>query len=250
METSIEKRTNLIARIVPFMLCIGCILPILGCQLAASNSNAAGVQAVESGQPMAALNHFNKALAHNPTNADAYYNLASTYHEMGKKEGDATKLQQAESLYNSCLDISPDHVDCHRGLAVLLVDTKRSDKAYTLLERWSTQSPQLADPKIELARLYEEFGEKQNAMTQLNQALVLDANNSRAWSAMGHLREESGDLPQALANYQRSYQLNNFDNGVGTKIASLQRQGIQTTAPLSPGGDTRFAQNPNTTRRY
>ncbi|PHS06014.1 MAG: hypothetical protein COA78_14735 [Blastopirellula sp.] len=223
---------------------------MLGCQLAASNSNAAGVKSVESGEPMAAMYHFNKALAHDPKNADAYYNLAATYHELGKKEGDAGKLNQAEQYYNTCLDASPDHVDCHRGLAVLLVDTKRSDKAYILLKQWAIRSPQLADPKIELARLYEEFGDKQNAMTQLNQALVVDVNNSRAWSAMGHLREESGDLPQALANYQRSYQLNNFDTGVGTKIASLQRQGIQTTAPLAPGGDTRFAQNPNSIRRY
>ena len=110
---------------------------------------------------------------------------------------------------------------------------------------------QKVDRSLGLIReAYEEFGDKQNAMTQLNQALVVDVNNSRAWSAMGHLREDSGDLPQALANYQRSYQLNNFDTGAGTKIASLQRQGIQTTAPLSPGGDTRFAQNPNSMRRY
>lgn len=221
-----------------------------GCQVAASGYNVAGVRAVEEGQPVAAVNQFQKALSHDPQNADAYYNLAATYHQMGKQQNDTNMLHQAEVLYNQCLDMSPNHTECHRGLAVLLVDTQRSDKAFTLMERWGQRSPQLADPKVELARLYQEFGDKENAQNQLNQALALDSNNARAWAALGALREQSGDLGQALANYQRSYQLNNMDNGVVTRIATLQRQGVQSELPMAPTSSTRLVNNPNARQRY
>ena len=45
-------------------------------------------------------------------------------------------LNQAEALYNQCLDHSPNHVECHRGLAVLLIDTGRPDRAFALMKNW------------------------------------------------------------------------------------------------------------------
>lgn len=223
----------------------------IGCQMAANSSNVAGVRAVEAGQPMAAVNHFHNALANDPTNADALYNMAATYHEMAKTNNDPAMLKQSEEFYNRCLDQDPNHVECHRALAVLLIDTKQPDRAYVLMERWSQQNPSSADPKIELARLYQESGDEQSALAQLNQAVAIDADSARAWAALGNLREKSGDLNQALANYQRSLQLNNFQDGVSTRVATLTRQGVQADTPFAPaGGETRLVQNPNTTQRY
>ncbi|TWT39473.1 tetratricopeptide repeat protein [Blastopirellula retiformator] len=221
-----------------------------GCQMASSSSNVAGVRAVQSGQPMVAVNHFQQALANDPTNADALYNMAATYHEMAKVNNDPAMMKQAEELYNRCLDQNGDHAECYRGLAVLLIDMKQPDSAYTLMEGWAQRSPNSADPKVELARLYQEFGDDQTALAQLNQAVAIDANNARAWAALGNMREKSGDYSQALANYQRSLALNNFQDGVSTRVATLVRQGVQADTPLSPTGDTRIVQNPNTTQRY
>ncbi len=230
------------------------LLPLLslgtGCQMAASGYNVAGVRSVEEGQPQVAVSQFQKALSHDPANPDAYYNLAATYHQMAKQTNDRNMMHQAEQLYNQCLDLDPNHTECYRGLAVLLIDTQRNDKAFTLMERWEQRSPQLADPKVELARLYQEFGDKENAKNQLNQALAVDANNARAWAALGSLREQSGELGQALANYQRSYQLNNLDAGVGARIATLQRQGIQSEVPMAPNSGTQMAQGANNRQRY
>ncbi|MCC9605609.1 tetratricopeptide repeat protein [Blastopirellula sp. JC732] len=225
-------------------------LACTGCQMASTSSNVAGVRAVQNGQPMVAVNQFQQALANDPTNADALYNMAATYHEMAKTNNDQAMLQQAEYLYNQCLDQDPNHTDCYRGLAVLLIDTKQPDRAYKLMEGWAQRNPTSADPKVELARLYQEFGDDQTALAQLNQAVAIDANNARAWAALGSLREKSGDYSQALANYQRSLALNNFQDGVNTRVATLVRQGVQADTPLSPTGDTRIVQNPNTTQRY
>ena len=151
-------------------------------------------------------------------------------------------LQESEALYNRCLDLDPNHIACHRALAVLLVDTNRPQNAFLLLERWSNRNPQLADAKIELARLSEEFGEKDRAKQYLTEAIDVNPNNARAWSALARLREQDGELAQALNNYQQAYFLNNYQPGVAQRIASVQQQ-IRTDSPTPPGG-TRTVENP------
>ena len=246
----VPETTTLHGQLNRLFLLLPLVILSAGCQMAASGYNVAGVRAVQEGHPQVAVQKFQQALNNDPSNADAYYNLAATYHQMGKQKGDKNMLHQAEQLYNQCLDQNPNHTECYRGLAVLLIDTQRNQNAFTLMERWEQRSPQLADPKIELARLYQEFGDKENAKNELNQALAVDANNARAWAALGSLREQSGELGQALANYQRSYQLNNFDTGVGTRIAQLQQQGVQSEVTLPPNGGTQMAQGANNRQRY
>jgi len=195
-----------------------------GCQWAASGQNAQGARLYQQGQYTAALQEFQKAIASDPQNADGYYNLAATTHRLGLQRQDSALISQAESLYNQCLDHSPNHVECHRGLAVLLVDTGRPDRAFALMKNWASQNPTFAEARIELARLYEEAGEQQTALKYLEDAVQTDANNSRAWLALGRLREANGDLTQALQNYQRSYAVNPGQPMVSERIAALSRQ--------------------------
>lgn len=196
-------------------------VPSIGCRMVADGQNIQGVRLENQGQHHAALQSFQQAIASNPTSADAYYNMAATYHRLGIQEKDQRQLDQAETLYNQCLDLNENHVDCRRGLAVLLTETDRSDRAFNLLKNWANSSPQLADARIELARLYEEAGDYETAKLHLNKAILLDQGNSRAWAALGNIREQLGDTQQALANYQRSYNLNSFQPGVAHRIASI-----------------------------
>ena len=131
-------------------------------------------------------------------------------------------LQQAENLYNQCLERDPNHTDAYRGLAVLLNETGRQREAFNLLNHWSSASPKSADPKIELARLYEEFGDKEAATGHLLDALAAEPNNARALAALGKLREEAGDHAQALADYQRSLWYDRFQPEVAARVAALQ----------------------------
>jgi tetratricopeptide (TPR) repeat protein len=222
-----------------------------GCQWAANGQNAQGTRLYQQGQYTAALQEFQKAISTDPQNADGYYNLAATTHRLGLQRQDAALISQAEALYNQCLDHDPNHVECHRGLAVLLVDTGRPDRAFALIKNWATQNPKFAEARIELARLYEEANEPQTALKYLEDAVQIDANNSRAWLALGRLREQGGDLAQALQNYQRSYAVNPMQPMVSERIAALSRQiTSQYDATLSSGG-TRLAQPlPGSATRY
>lgn len=215
-----------------------CLVGYTGCTSTAGN-NASAIRNYQSGNYQQAIQSFQSSLASNPNDANTYYNLAATYYAMGKQRGDQSLLSQAEGLYHQCLDLSPDHTDCHRGLAALLVDTNRSESAFTLLRRWSERSPQIANPRVELARLYEEFGDRTSARRHLTDAIQIDQRHPRAWTALANLREHEGQLAQALSDYQQAYSLNGGQPEIANRIASLQQR-IATGGSSPTGGNQRY----------
>lgn len=215
-----------------------------GCHWASSGQNASGARLYEQGQYTAALQQFQQAIASDPQNADGYYNLAATTQRLGQQRGDAKLIEQAEALYNQCLDHDPNHVECHRGLAVLLIESGRPDRAFALMKNWASQNPRNSEPRIELARLYEEHGEPATALKYLEDAVLQDANNPRAWLALGRLREKSGELTQALQNYQQALALNGAQPAVSERIAALSRQINSNLDASRVQGGTQIAQPP------
>lgn len=214
-----------------------------GCaQFASSNHNAAGVALTNQGQQQAALARFQSALAANPTDPDANYNAARIYHTLGTQTKDKRYYQEAERLYNRCLDLDRNHAECNRSLAVLLIEDNRADRAFALLKNWSTESPRSADARVELSRLYYEFGDKASAKQQLDTAMTLEPYNPRIARALGALYEESGQPAQALANYQRSYYGDNFQKDLVPRIAALQGQTMTSVGPTAQG--TRIVTEP------
>ena len=206
-----------------------------GCNLAATGHNVQGKRLYEQGQFAQALTTFQKAARANPRNADAYYNMAATYYYLAKQQNNATWIRQAEQLYRQTLNVDQQHVDAHRGLAVLLAESGRSQEAFQLLTNWRARSPFSAEPLIELARLQTEFGDRSRAMQTLADALNVDATNARALKAMGQMREEAGEYQLALDNYIRSYQANNLQTDVAAKIAALQGRVQPQAVPFQPG---------------
>ena len=216
-----------------------------GCRMSATGHNVEGVRYFQQGQHQAAVAKFQQALASNPSNADSYYNLAATLHEWGRTTNNSALLEQAEGMYHQCLDLNPDHVECYRALAVLLVDTRRPESAFTLLERWAARTPQTSDARIELARLYEEFGDESTARRHLADALNVNARDARAWTAMARLREKEGRLAQALTDYQYAYNLNSRQPGLAQRITDLQRRVAQVPPNNWSGPEPRTVANPS-----
>jgi tetratricopeptide (TPR) repeat protein len=213
-------------------LLVAAPLATTGCtQMMASGQNANGVRMHQQGQYQAAVERFQQAIVTDPMNGDGYYNLAATYHQLGKQQNNESYLQQAETLYNQCLDRNANHRDCYRGLAVLLVEENRPEDAVKLVEGWSQRAPMLADPKIEMARLQEELGDKEAALKHLQDALAVEPSNTRALTALGHVQEELGNASQALANYQRAMQLDRWNPDLQARTVALQTG--MTNAPLT-----------------
>ena len=210
-----------------------------GCRVPSQFQNTGGVKLYQQGQYAAAIQKFQQAVATDPNNPDGYYNLASAYQRMGTLYGRKEDLDQAERYYNLCLDHDPNHVDCYRGLAVLLAQEGRNEQAFRLLEGWAQRSPTSAAPRVELARLSEEFGDPNLARDHLLAALQADPYDSRALAALGNVYDQQGNQAQALAVYQRSLTRNPFQPQVAARVASLRSSyGLNTTptTPTPPGG--------------
>jgi len=192
----------------------------------------------QQGRYAEALQYFEQAKVSDPANPDTYYNLASTYHKLGVAAKDPKMIDNAERMYNTCLEMSPNHVDCYRGLSILLVDKGQPDKGFTLLKDWAMKNPGLSDPRIELAKLHQEFNQNKVAEQYLNEALAMDPNNPRAWAAKGRSREASGDLMMAIQNYEQSLALNAAQQAAPTNIASQPVPGMQPGTGMQPGFGT------------
>jgi tetratricopeptide (TPR) repeat protein len=209
-------------------------LTVAGCSnLASQSSNVEGVRLYQQGNYQGASERFQHAIAQDPQSAEGYYNLAAALHKTGTLYNRPTDLQQAESLYNQCLERTPNHVECHRALAVLLTETGRQEEAFRLMNNWAAASPQLAEPKVELARLLEEVGQPDQAKAQLVNALTVEPHNARALTALGRLRDQSGESEQALVNYQRSLSLNRYQPEVAARVAQLQSAAIAPTVTVA-----------------
>ncbi|MGI9518026.1 MAG: tetratricopeptide repeat protein [Pirellulaceae bacterium] len=210
------------------LLCIG----ISGCNVTSSGHNMYGRQLYDQGQYAAAIESFQQALRDNPQSADAYYNLAATYSHLGRQQNNANSLQQADQLYRYSIALNPANGDAYRGLTALMMQNGQTAEAFQMMQTWRAQMPQSAEPAIELARMYHETGNRQQATQLLVDALNVEPTNARALKALGSIREESGQYQLALDNYIRSYQANNLQADVAQKIAALQ--GVARTSQVVP----------------
>jgi Tfp pilus assembly protein PilF len=199
-------------------------LGLMGCNAAARLQNIRGRQAFEIGQYNEALQRFQIALARKPNDPNALYNLASTYHAAAKSSRNWPLLTYAEQYYRQAIASDARYPDAHRGLAVLLAETGRTDAAFDLVRTWQQRNPQSAEPLIELARLYQEFGDRNQAAQLLSDALLRDGQNPRALTALATIREMEGQYQLALQNYYRAYLANAQQPGIAAKIAQLQNQ--------------------------
>ena len=220
----------------------GVLLALAGCGgFISQQKNSHGVALFQQGRYPEALREFQEATYNDPKDADGYYNIAATYHRLGRQQHSDADLKQAETFYNECLDRNPNHVECHRGLAVLLAEQGKKDASFRLLQNWVDREPTLADAKVELARLHDEFGNRQAAKDCLIEALEAQPDNPRALTALGKIRDDAGDKTQALANYQRSLLRDNRQPQVASRVNVL-RGGAQAavggsnTAPSGAPG--------------
>jgi tetratricopeptide (TPR) repeat protein len=218
------------------------ILLTLGC--AAQNHTAEGIRFFGQARYDAAMTSFRQALQANPDDPNALYNIAATYHQsarasllLGQAASAQQQYEQAARYYQLSIARDPNHAKAFRGLAALYMDCQTPDAAFELLRHWSQANPVSAEPKLELARLYQEWA--QIAMLQgrtevaqqcrdatahyLQLVLAREPSNYRALRALGFLKEQTGDIAGAVFVYHRSLQANPQQRDLEERIAVLTR---------------------------
>ena len=211
-------------------------LACVGCGGLARNDNAEGVRLYQQGNYLGAVDRFQQALARQPGNPDCFYNLGATYHQQSKVFARPADAATAEQYYHLCLARDPNHAECRRALAVLLVEQHRDKEAVAGLEAWARSCPANPAPHVELARLAQEHGDLREAENQLIDALAVAPGDPRTLVALGSLREQAGDRGQALANYSRALAADPAQPVVAARVAELQSATVTgpRTAALPP----------------
>ena len=216
------------------------MLFVLGC--ASMNHSTEGMRYFGQARYDAAITAFQSALRANPNDPNTLYNIAATHHQAARvalRSGHTATAQQqyeqAAQHYLLTLQRASNHINAYRGLAALYMDCQNPEAAFQLLINWNNANPVSAEPKLELARLYQEFA--QIAMIQgrtevaqqcrdaaeglLQRVLTTEPTNYRALRALGFLKEQRGDIAGAVFDYQRSLQANPQQRDLETRIAAL-----------------------------
>jgi tetratricopeptide (TPR) repeat protein len=215
---------------------------VQGC--ASQSQTSEGIRYYGQARYDAAMTSFQSVLKANPNDPNALYNIAATYHQSakvslhsGQTAAAQQQYEQAAQHYQLCLAKNPNHADAYRGLAALYMDCKNPEAAFQLLIGWNNTNPASVEPKLELARLYQEYAqicmlEGRADVAQdcrgttdywLRQILATEPTNYRALRALGYLKEQSGDVAGAVFEYQRSLQANPQQKDLEERIAVLTK---------------------------
>lgn len=116
---------------------------------------------LEAVAPAEARDAYERAVALDPSHADAHVNLGRLLHAGGE-------VAAAESHYRVALAGSPAHPTASFNLAVALEDLGRLDEAIAAYERAVEADPLHPDAHFNLARLLEKAGRKAAALRHLN----------------------------------------------------------------------------------
>jgi Tfp pilus assembly protein PilF len=183
-----------------------------------------------TGQVESARAEFLEATAADPVNADAFYNLASTYHRLGNGA-------EAERNYLHCLALDPNHSKAHHAFTVMLLEQERVNEAYDFVQHWVDQLPGQPDPMVELAWLERRAGRTEQARQLLHQVIAANPKHPRALTELAAMYESSNDSDRALALYQRALAANPNHADLSSKVADLRGSSSAT-------GEDRTATNP------
>jgi tetratricopeptide (TPR) repeat protein len=127
---------------------------------------------LETTNPKAALQAYERAVAANPTDAAAWTNWGRLLHEQGDAKG-------AERIYRRALEQSESDALLHFNFGVVLEDLNRIPEALDAYQRAIEEDPMLADGHYNLARLYEALGKEQHAIRHLGQYRRLISSGPR-----------------------------------------------------------------------
>ncbi len=137
-----------------------------------------------------AVEAFERAGAIDPTNAQAFFNLAMVHMEMRKYERAKEDLQRAISADDS-------NATYHEKLGVVLMHLKDWNGAKQAFEKAIEKNPNLFKAYFRLARVLEKLDDDQGALERYTQAIEKGPRFVQAYVALGRLYADLGYLDEA-----------------------------------------------------
>ena len=165
--------------------------------LQAANPASDGMKALDEGKYEAAAEAFTRAVAADPGDYSAHFNLALAY----------SLLQQDDrgiAEYRKTLELQPGLYQAELNLGILLLRQKKAADAITLLEDAVKQKPAEYRPHFYLAEAERETGDIAQARANYEAALNANAKSAGAQLGLGRVLAQQGKLPEAAPHFRQA----------------------------------------------
>src|SRR5579859_4460094 len=138
-----------------------------------------GMKALEGRRYQEAADLFSKAVAAEPGDYAANFQLALSYSLLGKAE-------EAIPAYKKALELKPGLYEAQINLGILLAGQKRNADAIPYLQAAAEQKPNEYRPRAYLARALLDSGDFARAEESYKTAVTLDPKSAAAQIGLGH----------------------------------------------------------------
>lgn len=140
-----------------------------------------------------ALKYYNLALKYNKKYSDAYYNAALVYLEYYRSGHDKENLLKAADQLKAATLTNSEHPYAHHELAKVYQEMGEIEQAIIRYKLALEISPELTDAWMNLAKLYTQTGQTLKAQQALNHAMKSNPDSPQAHLNMGmnYLRDDN-----------------------------------------------------------
>jgi tetratricopeptide (TPR) repeat protein len=162
----------------------------------ATDFAAEGLKALESRQYDAAAEAFRKAVAADPADYSAHFNLALAYGLLARDDDGIAE-------YRKTLELKPGLFEAELNCGMLLLRHKDAG-AEALLEAAAAQKPDQFRPRYYLAEAEAQAGALDRAEASYRRAIELDPKSAAAESGLGQVLAREGKLADAAPHYRQA----------------------------------------------
>jgi tetratricopeptide (TPR) repeat protein len=134
------------------------------------------------------------------------------------------QAKEAEAKLYEAVKACPTNPEARRYYAETLNHRGARAEAIAQLEEAARLSPDSAEVRLRLAELYFAVGRAEAAASSAEQAIALNPRLPGPWAVRGRVMVSTGDLPQALADFQRALGYSPDDRQILLDVAEVYRQ--------------------------
>jgi Tfp pilus assembly protein PilF len=188
--------------------------------------DAEGTKALEDGKYQAAADSFTKAIAADPRDYYAHFNLAMAYSYLH---------QDAEGLaeYRKTLEIKPGLYEAELNGGILLLRQQNPADALPLFEDAANQKPREYSPRFYLAEAQLQTGLADKAAENYRQAAEADPQSAAAELGWGRALALEGKLDEAAPHFRQAIQRDPRYRDSLLSLAALYEENKQPAEALA-----------------
>lgn len=172
--------------------------------------------------------------------------LSRQLSQQGQTALERRNWERAEQLLAQAVKTFPQDAEARRHYAEALWQRSKQSEALDQMRQAIRLAPDDSQLLVRAAEMRLIHGDEIEAARLVEHALDVDPKNPRVWALRGKLREQAGDLPAALADFQRALNYRSDDREVLLSVAEVYRRlnqpqralaGLQNLAETYPPGE-------------